>query len=148
MEQQQPHSPVAPQAEKQERNRALMYAVIAMVVVLLVGLVSGLIDNALNPSRGNAFILNLQDLLLVIASTAPWIVFFFVLCAAWVYFADRLFIKWNKALNQPGDEAYGKGIIFEIVHDNNAAAAIVLIMPTLSIALALIYIAILNKPVG
>lgn len=148
MEQQQPHAPVNTQAEKQERSRVLLYAVIAMAVVLLIGLVAGLVDNALNPNRGNAFILNLQDLLLVIASTAPWIVFFFVLCAGWVYFADSLFVKWNKALNKPGDEAYGKGIIFEIVHDNNAAAAIVLIMPTLSIALALIYIAILNKPIS
>jgi hypothetical protein len=139
---------VSTQAEKQERSRTLLYAVIFIVGVLVIGLVAGLIDNALNPNRGNAFIINLQDLLLVIASTAPWIVLFFVLCAVWVYFADRLFVKWNKALNSPDEEAYGKGIIYEIVHDNNAAAAIVLIMPTLSIALALIYIAILNKPVG
>ena len=132
-------------AEKRERSRTLLYAIIAIVGILLVGLVAGLIDNAANPSRGNAFIVNVQDLLLVIASTAPWVVFFFILCALWIYFADRLFIKWNKALNKPGDEAYGKGIIFEIVRDNNAAAAILLIMPTLSIALALIYIAILNK---
>lgn len=132
-------------AENRERSRTLLYAIIAIVGILLVGLVAGLIDNAANPSRGNAFIVNVQDLLLVIASTAPWVVFFFILCALWIYFADRLFIKWNKALNKPGDEAYGKGIIFEIVRDNNAAAAIMLIMPTLSIALALIYIAILNK---
>ena len=147
MEQRNPQSEVVAtaQAESRERSRTLLYAVIAIVGILLVGLVAGLIDNAANPGRGNAFIVNLQDLLLVIASTAPWVVFFFILCAVWIYFADRLFIKWNKALNKPGDEAYGKGIIFEIVRDNNAAAAIMLIMPTLSIALALIYIAILNK---
>jgi len=147
MAQQQPQLPsnVVAEAEKEERSRTLLYAVLVMIGVLVVGLVAGLIDNAINPARSNAFITNLQDLLLVIASTAPWIVFFFVLCVVWVYFANRLFVKWNTALNKPGDQAYGKGIIYEIVQDNNAAAAILLIMPTLSIALALIYIAILNK---
>ncbi len=144
----QPQNPQIHQAEKQERSRALLYGTLAMIGVLVIGLVAGLIDNALNPSRGNAFLINLQDLLLVIASTAPWIVLFFVLCAVWVYFADRLFVKWNKALNKPDDPAYAKGIIYEIVQDNNAAAAIVLIMPTLTIALALVYFAILNKPIG
>ncbi|MEI6043364.1 MAG: hypothetical protein WCS37_03120 [Chloroflexota bacterium] len=141
----QPQPPITSQAEKQEGNRTLLYAIVAMVGILLLGLLAGVIDSAINPGRSNAFIVNVQDLLLVIASTAPWIVFFFILCSIWVYFADKLFAKWNTSLNQPGEEAYGKGIIYEIVHDNNAAAAVVLIMPTLSIALALIYIAILNK---
>ncbi len=138
------YAPITQEAEKKARGRALIYAVIAMVGVLVVGLIAGVLDSATS-NRSNAFIVNLQDLLLVIASTAPWIVFFFILCTVWVYFADRLFVKWNTALHAPDEEAYGKGIIYEIVHDNNAAASIVLIMPTLSIALALIYIAILNK---
>lgn len=142
----QEKAPVAiEQAEKRERSRLLLYAALFVAGILLLGLIAGFIDNAINPNRGNAFIVNLQDILLVIASTAPWIVFFFILCGVWVYFADRLFVKWNKALNSPNEDAYAKGIIYEIVHDNNAAAAILLIMPTLSIALALIYIAILNK---
>ncbi len=148
MEQQNSNTPVHAHHhnEKKERRRVLYYMLGIMVGILVIGFLAGVLDNATSSKPGgNAFIINSQDILVVIASTAPWIVFFFLLCSAWIYLADRLFIKWNKAFNHPGDVSYGKGIIFEIVQDNNAAAAIVLIMPTMSIALALIYIAILNK---
>ncbi|MCX7019476.1 MAG: hypothetical protein NTY46_10925 [Candidatus Sumerlaeota bacterium] len=131
-------------AEKRVDRHTLFWAVISMIVILVAGFTAGVIDSAFT-KHPNAFMTNLRDMLLVIASTAPWIVLFFCLCCVWIWAADRLFVRWNKSMNKPGDEAYGKGIIYEIVCDNNAAAALVLIMPTLTIALALIYIAILNK---
>jgi hypothetical protein len=133
--------------EESARSHTPVFGVLAIIVILAVGFIAGVVDNAIT-GHGNMFILNLRDVLLVVASTAPWIVLFSILCFAWCVVANRLFIRWNSTLNKPGDPAYGKGIIYEIVQDNNAAAAIVLIMPTLTIALALVYIAILNKTAG
>ncbi len=128
-----------------QRRAAVRNTIMALLTILLVGVIAGIIDSRLHPGRGNAFFVNAQDLLLVLASTAPWIVFFFLLCWGWVWIADRIFMKWNRVFYRPDEEAHGKGIMYEIVRDNNAAAAIVLILPTVAIALALIYIAILNK---
>ena len=136
-----------PAGETRERGRTVGYAAVAMLVILVVGYLAGVADSAIT-GHGNYFLTNLRDILLVVASSAPWVVLFFVLCFAWIWVANSLFVRWNTAMNKPGDPAHGKGIIYEIVCDNNAAAAIVLIMPTLTIALALIYIAILNKTVA
>lgn len=133
--------------EKRERSRTAAFAIGAMLVILVVGYLAGVVDSAIT-GHANYFLGNLRDVLLVIASSAPWVVLFSILCFVWVWMANRLFVKWNTAMNKPEDAAYAKGIIYEIVCDNNAAAAIVLIMPTLTIALALIYIAILNKTAG
>jgi len=134
-------------ADKNGGRETVFWAVLSIIVILVVGYVAGILDSAIS-KQPNAFVDNARDMLLVIANTSPWIALFFCLCYIWTWAADRLFRKWNKSLNKPGDEAYGKGIIYEIVRDNNAAAALVLIMPTLTIALALIYVAILNKVAG
>ena len=47
-------------------------------------------------------------------------------------------------MGEPQDK--DKGVIYEIVHDNNAAAALVLMVPMIIIALGLIYVALLNLP--
>ena len=69
---------------------------------------------------------------------------FIILCTSWVFIADTLFVRWNRALGNA--EEKDKGVIYEIVHDNNAAAALVLMVPMIIIALGLIYVALLNLP--
>ena len=150
----QPRKMITNEAEKREQARTLIYSLVFIVVVLIVGFVAGVIDQALQSvpsdptqSKQNYFLLNAKDILLIIASMAPWAVLFFLICVAWTYITNRLFTKWNSALaDDENDEAYGKGLVYEIVHDNNAAAALVLIMPMLVIAVALIFIVILIKP--
>ncbi len=141
-----PPRPIPTEREVNERQRILMYSLLFIVAVLVVGLIAGILDAVIR-NRDNYFILNVEDVLLIIASVAPWIVLFFIMSMAWVIFANRLFVRWNTALSQgEHDEAHGKGVIYEIVRDNNAAAALVLILPIMIIALALIFIVILIKP--
>jgi hypothetical protein len=147
----QPRRVISSEVEKSERQRTLIYSLVFIIAVLVVGFIAGVIDQSIHSNsttdrNQNYFIVNSEDLLLIIASMAPWAVLFFLICLAWVTIANRLFVKWNTALaDNEHDEAYGKGIIYEIVHDNNAAAAIVLIMPMLVIAVALIFIVLLIK---
>jgi uncharacterized membrane protein len=146
----QPRKMITNEAEKREQSRTLIYSLVFIVVVLIVGFVAGVVDQAIHSSSAdrnqNYFLINAQDILLIVASMAPWAVLFFLICVAWTYITNRLFTKWNTALaDDENDEAYGKGLVYEIVHDNNAAAALVLIMPMLVIAVALIFIVILIK---
>ena len=98
----QPKKVVSSEAEKNEDRRTIIYSMIFIIVVLLVGFVAGFIDQAIhsnNPERNqNFFILNMEDLLLIIASMAPWTVLFFLISMAWIFIANRLFVKWNTAL--------------------------------------------------
>jgi hypothetical protein len=140
-------SQIIEENEKKEEQRTLLYTLIFIIVLLVIGLIAGFIDQLL---RGldisqNAFIVNAEALLQIIASSAPWFALFFILSLVWMYIADRLFKRWNSSLHSEADEAHGKGIIYEIVKDNNSAAAIVLILPTLSIATVLVFIATLIK---
>jgi hypothetical protein len=131
--------------ERREGRRVVVYIVVAIVVILLVGFLAGVLDNLVRDSvRSNVFLDNARDILSVLASTAPWIALFIILCTSWIFIADNLFIRWNRALGDDGGS--DKGVIYEIVHDNNAAAALVLMVPMLIIALGLIYVALLNLP--
>ncbi len=131
--------------ERKESRRAVLYILVAILAILVIGFVAGVIDNAIRTNiTTNAFVENSREMLLVIASTAPWIAFFILLCSSWVFIADRLFVRWNRVLGEPNEK--DKGIIYEIVHDNNSAAALVLLVPMLLIALGLIYVALLNLP--
>lgn len=131
--------------ERREGRRALLYIIIAIIVILVVGFLAGVIDNAVRSGvSSNAFLDNAREILAVLASTAPWIALFIVLCSSWVFIADSLFVRWNRALGESTDME--KGIIYEIVHDNNAAAALILLLPMLLIAMGLIYVALLNLP--
>lgn len=131
--------------ERKEGRRVIVYIIMALVIILVVGFLAGVLDTALrNSVKSNVFLDNSREILAVIASTAPWIVLFIVLCASWIFIADSLFVRWNRALGE-GDEK-DKGVIYEIVHDNNAAAALVLMVPMIIIALGLIYVALLNLP--
>jgi hypothetical protein len=133
------------QREKSERGRVVLYGLLILIGTLVIGLLAGIIDNALRPEDKNAFVENSKDIFLVVASSAPWAALFFVLCAGWIYLINKLFVRWNKALSHSEqDENYGKGIIYEIVHDNNAAAVLLLLMPLMLVVLLLIYIAIIN----
>jgi len=139
------HPQVFTQREKTERRRVVLYGVLIFIGILVVGFLAGVIDNAIYPQDKNAFLENSKDILVVIGSSAPWAALFLLLCAGWVYLANRLFVSWNKALSTgEDDEAYGKGLIYEIVRDNNAAAVLVLMLPLVIVALLLIYIAIIN----
>ncbi|MDB5080656.1 MAG: hypothetical protein JWP00_2580 [Chloroflexi bacterium] len=131
--------------ERKEGRRVILYIFIALVVVLVVGFLAGMLDTLLRGSvKSNVFLDNSREILAVIASTSPWIVLFIILCASWVFIADNLFIRWNRALGE--SDGQDKGMIYEIIHDNNAAAALVLMVPMLIIALGLIYVALLNLP--
>ena len=128
--------------ERQEGRRAVLYIAGAILVIIVLGFLAGLLDQALRESvKSNAFLDNSREILAVIASSAPWIAFFIILCSSWVFIADRLFLRWNRAFGHAG-----KGIIHEIVEDNNSAAALVLLVPMIIIALGLIYVALLNLP--
>lgn len=131
--------------ERKEGRRVIVYIVMALVIILVVGFLAGVLDTALrNSVKSNVFLDNSREILAVIASTAPWIVLFIVLCSSWIFIADSLFVRWNRALGEADEK--DKGVIYEIVHDNNAAAALVLMVPMIIIALGLIYVALLNLP--
>ena len=133
------------QRQNKEHRRVVLYSALIIIGTLLIGFIAGLIDNSINPQDKNAFIENSRDILIVIASSAPWATLFFLISAGWIYLINRLFIRWNRAFSTyEHDEAYGKGLIYELVKDNNAAAALVLTMPLIVIALVLIYIGIIN----
>lgn len=130
--------------ERAEGRRAVIYVGIAIVVILVLGFLAGVLDNAIRSAGSNAFVENSREILVVVASTAPWIAFFLILCTSWIFVADQLFMRWNRALGRPDEQ--DKGLIYEIVHDNNAAAALVLFVPMLIIAMGLLYVALLNLP--
>ncbi len=131
--------------ERKEGQRVIIYLALAIVIILVVGFLAGLLDNMLRSGiTTNVFLDNSREILQVIASSAPWISLFIILCASWVYIADVLFTRWNRILGGP--EMEDKGIIYEIVQDNNSAAALMLLLPMLLIAMGLIYVAILNLP--
>jgi hypothetical protein len=131
--------------ERREGRRVVVYIVVAIIVILVVGFLAGVLDNLVRDSvRSNVFLDNARDILAVLASTAPWIALFIILCTSWIFIADNLFVRWNRVLGDATDT--DKGVIYEIVHDNNAAAALVLMVPMLIIALGLIYVALLNLP--
>jgi uncharacterized membrane protein YjgN (DUF898 family) len=131
--------------ERNEGRRVVFYIVMAIVIILVVGFLAGVLDNLVRSSvTSNPFLDNSRDILTVIASSSPWIALFVILCTSWIFIADNLFVRWNRALGNPDEK--DKGVIYEIVHDNNAAAALILMVPMLIIALGLIYVALLNLP--
>lgn len=131
--------------ERGENRRIILYIVVALAVILIVGFLAGLIDDAVRPAvRSNAFVDNAGEMLTVVAGTAPWLALALVLCACWVFVADRLFVRWNRAYGEQQEK--DKGLIWEIVHDNNSAAALVLLVPLLIIVLSLMYVSVLNLP--
>ena len=133
------------QFETRANRLTLYYIAGAMLAILVLGFVAGVVNDVLRDNVStNVFVDNAKEILTVIASTAPWITFFIILCTSWIIIADRLFVRWNRGLSQPNDP--DKGVIYEIVHDNNSAAAIVLMVPMIIIALGLIYVALLNLP--
>lgn len=137
--------PVDSAAERGEGRRVVLYIVIAVIVILVVGFLAGLLDNLVRTGvTSNPFLDNARDILTVIASSSPWIALFVILCTSWIFIADALFVRWNRALGET--QGNDKGVIYEIVHDNNAAAALILLVPMLIIALGLIYVALLNLP--
>src|SRR4051812_5050464 len=131
--------------ERSEGRRVVLYIVIAIIVILVVGFIAGVLDNLVRTGvTTNPFLDNARDILTVIASSSPWIALFIILCTSWIFIADTLFVRWNRALGDANEK--DKGVIYEIVHDNNAAAALVLMVPMIIIALGLIYVALLNLP--
>lgn len=131
--------------ERREGRRVALYIGLAIIVILVVGFLAGVLDNLVRSGvTTNPFLDNARDILTVIASSSPWIALFIILCSSWIFVADALFVRWNRALGEPGEK--DKGVIYEIVQDNNAAAALVLMVPMIIIALGLIYVALLNLP--
>ena len=150
MAQQTPSRRVTPRSgeneiERGEGRRVVLYIVMAVIVILVVGFLAGVLDNLVRTNvTSNPFLDNARDILTVLASSSPWIALFIVLCTSWIFVADTLFVRWNRALGEANQK--DKGVIYEIVHDNNAAAALVLMVPMIIIALGLIYVALLNLP--
>ncbi len=131
--------------ERREGRRIVLYLAIAIVVILVIGFLAAVLDKAIrNTTDNNVFLENSREILAVIGSTAPWIVFFIILCSSWIFISDRLFVRWNRGLGEPDNQ--NRGMIYEIVHDNNSAAALILLLPMLLIAMGLIYVALLNLP--
>jgi hypothetical protein len=142
---QPPKRRVQTETEVTERRRVLLYSAIFIAGILVIGLIAGIVDSLIR-NQGNFFLSNLEVVLLIVASSAPWAVIFFLLCLGWVYLINRLFVKWNTSFaDDENDEAYGKGIIYEIVRDNNGAAAVLLVGPLLILAVALLFIVTLIK---
>jgi hypothetical protein len=133
------------QFERAENRRIIVYILIAIPVILLIGFLAGVLDDAIRTGVDtNAFLENSREILQVIAASSPWLVLFIVLCSAWVWIADTLFKRWNQALGRADEQ--DKGLIYELVHDNNSAAALMLLVPMIIIALGLIYVSLLNLP--
>src|SRR4051812_19175079 len=138
-------TPVDNSVERSEGRRVVLYIVMAVIIILVVGFLAGVLDNLVRSTvTSNPFLDNARDILTVLASSSPWIALFIILCTSWIFIADMLFVRWNRALGNPDEK--DKGVIYEIVQDNNAAAALVLMVPMIIIALGLIYVALLNLP--
>src|SRR5690349_19644840 len=110
MAQQTPSRRVSPRSgeneiERGEGRRVVLYIIMAVVVILVVGFLAGVLDNLVRSQvTSNAFLDNARDILTVLASTAPWISLFIILCTSWVFIADTLFVRWNRALGEANEK--------------------------------------------
>lgn len=111
--------------------RILINCVVTAVVVLLIGFLTDLIAGV------RAFIDHLASVPIIMATFAPWAALFLVIAGIWATVVDRFFQRFN------GNPEHG--IAYEMAHDNNTAAAVLLTMPLAVMAIVLTGITILTR---
>lgn len=109
----------------------LVRCVGAAIVLLLIGFATDLIAGL------RTFADHLASVPLILASFTPWTALFLVIAGIWATIIDRFFQRYNGNPTQ--------GIAYELAHDNNTAAAILLTLPIAIIATLLIAITILTR---
>jgi heme/copper-type cytochrome/quinol oxidase subunit 2 len=112
------------------RYRILIQCIIAAVVLLILGLLADLIFNV------RAFTDHLLSIPLVLATFTPWVALFLVISGVWATIVDLFFRRHNQ-----GDD---RGLSYELTHDNNTGAAVLLTGPILIMAVLLTAISLLT----
>lgn len=113
------------------RYRILIQCVIAAIILLAVGFVTDLVAGL------SAFSDHLRSIPLILATFTPWVALFLVIAGIWATIVDGFFQRYN------GDPA--QGIAYELAHDNNSAAAVLLTLPIGIMAMLLTAITILTR---
>ncbi len=113
------------------RYRILIQCVVAALVLLVVGFVTDLLIGL------RAFTDHLRSIPLILATFTPWAAFFLVIAGVWATIIDLFFQRYNGNAEQ--------GVAYELAHDNNTAAAVLLTLPIAIIAMVLIAITILTR---
>jgi hypothetical protein len=124
--------PSVPVWEKtMERYRYLLGCLAAAAILLVVGFITDLVAGF------SVFTDHLRSVPLILATFTPWIAFFLVIAGIWATLIDGFFRRYNGMAD--------RGISYELTHDNNTAAAVLLTMPILIMAVLLIAITILTR---
>ena len=113
------------------RYRILIQCVVAALVLLVLGFVTDLLGGL------HAFTDHLRSIPLILATFSPWAAFFLVIAGVWATIIDLFFQRYNGNAEQ--------GIAYELAHDNNTAAAVLLTLPIAIMAMVLIAITILTR---
>lgn len=113
------------------RYRILINCVIVAVILLVIGFVTDLVAGF------SAFTDHLRSIPLILATFTPWVAFFLVIAGIWATFIDAFFQRYN------GNPEHG--IAYELAHDNNTAAAVLLTLPIGIMAVLLTAITILTR---
>ena len=111
--------------------RILINCLMVAVILLVIGFVTDLVAGF------SAFTDHLRSIPLIMATYTPWAAFFLVIAGIWATMIDRFFRRYN------GDP--DQGIAYELAHDNNTAAAVLLVMPIGIMAVLLTAITILTR---
>jgi heme/copper-type cytochrome/quinol oxidase subunit 2 len=112
------------------RYRILIQCIIAAVVLLVVGLVADLLFGV------RAFTDHLLSIPLILATFTPWVALFLVISGIWATIVDQFFRRHNQ-----NEE---RGLSYELTHDNNTGAAVLLTGPILIMAVLLTAISVLT----
>lgn len=113
------------------RYRLLIQCIVAALLLLGVGFITDLLAGL------SAFTDHLRSIPLILATFTPWAAFFLVIAGIWATTIDLFFQRYNGNAEQ--------GIAYELAHDNNTAAAVLLTLPIAIIAILLIAITILTR---
>jgi hypothetical protein len=113
------------------RYRILVYCLIAAAILLVVGFVTDLAAGL------SAFTDHLRSIPLILATFTPWVALFLVVAGIWATLIDGFFQRYN------GDPDHG--IAYELAHDNNTAAAVLLTLPIAIMAILLTAISVLTR---
>jgi hypothetical protein len=114
-----------------QRFQILIWCLIAALLLLVVGFITDLVAGF------RAFADHLASIPLILATFTPWMAFFLVIAGIWATLIDLFFQRTNNDRR--------RGIAYELTHDNNTGAAVLLLLPIAIMAILLIAITILTR---
>lgn len=113
------------------RYAILIRCLMAAAVLLVIGFVTDLVAGF------SAFADHLRSIPLILATFTPWVAFFLIIAGIWATMIDVFFQRYNGSAD--------RGIAYELAHDNNTAAAVLLTLPIAIMAILLTAITILTR---